>query len=90
MKQNNADQISKADFVITPELNNILSTDFDLVDSLIVLGYNTAKPLANNLKAKIDSTIYNSLPDEEKYFYKVRLSDSLTVKERSFFSNMKT
>jgi NTE family protein len=86
MKQNNADQISKADFVVSPELNNILSTDFNLVDSLIVLGYNTARPLASNLKVKIDSAIYNSLPDEEKYFYKVRLSDSLTVKEKSFFS----
>ena len=85
MKQNNAEQISKADFVITPELNNILSTDFDLVDSLIVLGYNSARPLVNNLKVKIDSAIYNSLLDEEKYFYKVRLSESLTVKEKSFF-----
>ena len=85
MKQNNADQISKADFVVSPELNNILSTDFDLVDSLIILGYNSARPLVNNLKAKIDSAIYNSLLDEEKYFYKVRLSESLTVKEKSFF-----
>ena len=85
MKLNNAEQISKADFAITPELNNILSTDFDLVDSLIVLGYNSARPLVNNLKVKIDSAIYNSLLDEEKYFYKVRLSESLTVKEKSFF-----
>ena len=90
MKQNNADQISKADFVISPELNNILSTDFDLVDSLIILGYNTARPLVNNLKIKIDSAIYNSLFEEEKYFYKVKISDSLTVKEKSFFSEYET
>jgi NTE family protein len=90
MKQNNADQIRKADFVITPELNNILSTDFDLVDSLIVLGYNTARQLVNNLKVKIDSAIYNSLPQEEKYFYKVKLSDSLTIKEKAFFSEYET
>jgi NTE family protein len=85
MKQNNADQISKADFVVTPELNNILSNDFEFVDSLIVLGYNTARPLVNNVKAKIDSAIYNSFPDEEKYFYKVKLSDSLTIKEKAYF-----
>ncbi len=90
MKQNNAEQISKADFVITPELNNILSTDFDLVDSLIVLGYNSARPLVNNLKVKIDSAIYISLPEEERYFYNVKLSDSLTVKEKSFFSEYET
>lgn len=84
MKQNNADQLSKADFVITPELNTILSTDFSFVDSLIFLGYNTTKPLLNSLKSKIDSAIYNSFPEEEKYFYKIQLSDSLTLKEKHF------
>jgi len=86
MKQNNAEQLSKANFVVTPELNNILSTDFNLVDTLIFLGYETTKPQVNSLKAKIDTSIYNSLPREEKYFYKVKLSDSLTIKEKTFFS----
>ena len=90
MKQNNADQLSKADFVVTPELNNILSTDFELVDTLIFLGYNKARPMVNSIKLKIDSTTYNSLPVEEKYFYKVKLSDSLTIKEREFFSGYET
>ncbi len=90
MKQNNADQLSKADFIITPELNTMLSTDFDLADSLIFLGYNTTKPLLNNLKSKIDSAVYNSLPEEEKYFYKLKVSDSLTVKEKSFFYGYET
>lgn len=85
MKQNNADQLRKADFVITPELNNILSTDFELVDSLIFLGYNTAKPLANSIKEKIDSANYNSLTEGEKYFYNLKLSDSLSLKEKAFF-----
>lgn len=90
MKQNNADQLSKADFVITPELNTILSTDFSFVDSLIFLGYNTTKPLLNSLKSKIDSAIYNSFPEEEKYFYKIQLSDSLTLKEKAFFYGYET
>lgn len=90
MKQNNADQLSKADFVITPELNNILSTDFEMVDSLLFLGYNTAKPLVNILKEKIDSANYNSLAEEEKYFYNVKLSDSLSQKEKSFFYGYET
>jgi len=85
MKQNNAEQLSNANFVVTPELNNILSTDFNLVDTLIFLGYETTKPQVNNLKAKIDTAIYNSLPIEEKYFYKIKLSDSLTIKEKTFF-----
>ena len=86
MKQNNEDQLIKADFVVTPELNNILSTDFELVDSLIFIGYNAAKPLVNRIKEKIDSANYNSLAEEEKYFYNVRLSDSLSPNEKAFFN----
>ena len=85
MKQNNADQLSKADFVVAPNINNILSTDFNLVDTLLFLGYNSTKPLVEKIKAKIDSAVYNSFRAEEKYFYKVKLSDSLTLKEKSFF-----
>lgn len=85
MRQNNKDQLAKADFVITPELNNILSTDFDFADSLITLGYISSKPKLKTLKAKIDSAIYNSLPEEEVYFSNIKLSDSLTIKEKAFF-----
>lgn len=87
MRQNNADQLSKADFIISPELNNILATDFNLVDSLIFLGYNYTKPLINNLRTKIDSAVYNSLPEKERSFYNVKLSDNMTLKEKSFFSD---
>lgn len=86
MKQNNAEQLSKADFVITPDINNILSTDFNFVDTLLFLGYNSTKPLIEKLKAKIDSAIYNSYSEKEKYFYNLKLSDSLTLKEKSFFN----
>ena len=85
MKQNNTEQLTKADFVISPKLNNILLTDFNRVDSLIVLGYNAAMPLVNNIKSNIDSANYNSLQEEEKYFYNVKLSDNLSLKEKAFF-----
>ncbi len=85
MKQNNTEQLAKADFVISPKLNNILLTDFNRVDSLIVLGYNAAKPLINSIKSQIDSANYNSLQEEEKYFYNVKLSNNLSLKEKAFF-----
>lgn len=85
MKQNNTEQLAKADFVISPKLNNILLTDFNRADSLIILGYNSAKPLINSIKSKIDSADYNSLKEEEKYFYNVKLSDNLSLKEKAFF-----
>ena len=86
MKQNNEDQLSKADFVVAPDIKNILSTDFNLVDTLLFLGYNSTKPIVGEIKKKINSAVYNSFPGQEKYFYKLKLSDSLTLKEKTFFS----
>ena len=85
MKLNNADQLSKAEFVIEPDLKNFLLTDFNKVDSLITLGYNFTITETTNLKNKIDSVNYNSLKHPEKYFTKLKLSDSLTLKEKAFF-----
>ena len=85
MKLNNAEQLKNADFIIEPNLNNISSTDFNLVDTLIFLGYQSAKLKTTELKNQIDSIVYNSLKETEKYFYKIKLSDSLTLKEKSFF-----
>ena len=86
MRLNNTEQLKNADFVIEPRLNNILSTDFNLVDTLIFLGYKSTKPICTKLKKQIDSTIYNSLKEIEKYFYKIKLNDSLSLKEKAFFS----
>jgi NTE family protein len=87
MKLNNEDQLAKANFVITPNLENLRSTDFNEADSLILLGYLFAKSKTEVLKAKIDSAVYNSLPAEEKYFRNVRLNTNLSLKEKSFFYN---
>ena len=86
MRLNNTEQLKNANFVIEPRLNNILSTDFNLVDTLIFLGYKSTKPICTKLKKQIDSTIYNSLKEIEKYFYKIKLNDSLSLKEKAFFS----
>jgi NTE family protein len=85
MRQNNNKQLSMADFVITAKLNGLLSTDFNYVDSLILLGYNSAKEKTTTLKAKIDSVIYNSLPESERYFFNIKMDDSLSLKEKSIF-----
>ena len=63
MRLNNTEQLKNANFVIEPRLNNILSTDFNLVDTLIFLGYKSTKPNCTKLKKQIDSTIYNSLKE---------------------------
>ena len=90
MRQNNIEELSKADFIIRPDLKNILLTDFNLVDTLITLGYQSAIKQTTKLKSLIDSVNYNSLPEKEKYFSNLKLSDSLTLKERVFFFGYET
>lgn len=85
MKLNNAEQLKNADYVIEPQLDNILATDFNLVDTLLYIGYESTKLKTKELKYKIDSTIYNSLREPEKTFFNIKLSDSLTLKEKCFF-----
>ncbi|MFZ1519253.1 MAG: patatin-like phospholipase family protein [Ignavibacteriaceae bacterium] len=85
MKLNNAEQLRIADYIIEPLLNNIQATDFDLVDTLIYLGYNSTLQHTKTLKHQIDSAIYNSLIETEKYFSKLIIDSSLTLKEKSFF-----
>lgn len=90
MRQNNEEQLRKADFVIEPALGNIPSTQFEKADTLISLGYKTVRSDLNNLKAKIDSAIFNSLPEEEKFFSNLTLDESLTLKEQAFFYHYKS
>ena len=85
MRLNNEDQLSNANFILNPPLKKIVATDFSDVDSLITVGYEYARPLMSSLKEKIDSTIYNSLPEEEKYFHNIKLDNSLSQSEKEFF-----
>jgi len=85
MRLNNSVELSKADFIVEPALGNFVSTDFTKTDSLIMLGYQSAQPLVQNLKIKIDSTVYNSLPENEMFFKHLRFSNNLTLKEKAYF-----
>lgn len=87
MKQNNAEQLKNADFVLQPDLNNFLASDFDKADSLIMLGYNTTRFKMSNLKNQIDSVRYNFFHEKDRYFHNLKLSSDLTEKEKSFFAN---
>lgn len=85
MKLNNEDQLSRANFIITPELENALSTDFSRVDSLIAAGYLSAKKTVNELKNKLDSLNENAFNHELTYFKNILTDTSLTETEKKFF-----
>ena len=86
MKHLNANQIEKADVVITPELNNRESTDFSDIDKIINSGYQSAQPHINDIKEKIDSVYLNRLAKEEKYFKNPYLSGNLSLYEREILT----
>lgn len=67
MEKLNQNQLHKADFVITPDLPSISSTDFGLADSAIKAGYDSAKPLCDSIRAII----------RERFLQTLRIGDTL-------------
>lgn len=82
MRLNNNDQLSKADFILEPKIDNIRSTDFDKADTLINLGYKSTKNITKELKEKIEQNIFNSFKQKEKIFYNLLLSTEITESEK--------
>lgn len=71
MKLLNEEQLRYADFIITPNLNGVGSTDYSNVDSLITLGYNSAKPLLQAVERKIQFVYNQNIHQNEVYFKNV-------------------
>jgi NTE family protein len=69
MKQLNEEQLKYADFVITPDLKEKMSTDFSGLDTLIGLGYEAAIPFCKELNEKIDS-IYQERLQKNSFIIK--------------------
>ena len=55
LAQLNEEQIQKSDIIITPELGNMRTTDFDRIDYVVDKGRYTAESMINNIIDKIDS-----------------------------------
>ncbi len=83
IKKLNAIQLSLADFVITPVLDDKSSTDFVDIDSLISLGYKSTLPVIHNIKAAADS-FFNSRLKHDEYFIKNIVFNN--EKEKELFS----
>ncbi len=69
MKLLNEEQLRYADFIISPNLQGVGSTDFSKVDSLITLGYEFTKPLLGAIERKLQS-IYNQRIHQGDIFFK--------------------
>ncbi len=68
MKLLNEFQLSKADFIIKPDLKNWTASDFTNSDSIISQGYYDALVLTAQLQSKLDSLIRSKLSNDNFYF----------------------
>jgi len=68
MKLLNEDQLQSADFVITPNLKGVGSTDYSNVDSLIKIGYETTKPLLETIERKLQESYDKQIYQNEIFF----------------------
>ena len=78
MKLLNENQLSYADVVISPDVQERSATDFNDLDTLIVNGYFSTQPFIKGIKDKIDSLELKNInsDDEEKYFTHIKNIDS--------------
>lgn len=83
IKKLNAIQLSLADFVITPVLDDKSSTDFLDIDSLISLGYKSTLPVIHNIKAAADSFFNSRLKHDEFFIKNIFFNNE---KEKELFS----
>lgn len=89
MRLVNRQQLQHADFILSPELNDFTSADFNKVDSLILLGYKNSKEPASKLKIAIDSIYSNNISTNEFFYKNVFIRDSLDENELEIFKSSK-
>lgn len=79
MRLLNQDQLSDADFVITPSLSKKLASDFSNIDSLIIEGYNATLPLTEKISEAIDNLFKLRLKKNEAFYKKIIISEQSLI-----------
>jgi NTE family protein len=85
MKRLEAEELSQADFVLTPPINNWTSTDFSSADSLILKGYEEAKIHIPKIKTKIDSIFKAKTFLTEIWYKNIIQKRSATKFEKQYY-----
>jgi NTE family protein len=74
MKKLEKNELSKANFILKPEIEKWSSTDFTNIDSLIIAGYNYTKRLIPKIKLQLDSLTIKKSGVKEFWVRKVKNS----------------
>lgn len=84
----NQRQLNMADFVITPQLSNHSSTNFERVDSLILLGYQSSVDIVKDIKLKIRNTYGNKISNEKFFLKNISFDESFDSTEIFYFEDL--
>ena len=76
MKLLNEEQLRSADFVITPNLQGVGSTDYSGVDTLVNVGYESAKPLLEGIERKLQTAYNQNIHQNDVFYNNVTISDN--------------
>ena len=85
MKRLEEEELSKADFVLTPRIDRWSSTTFSNIDSLILDGYEYTNKYIPQIKTQLDSMIKVRSGLEEKWYKNIKHSNELKDFERPYF-----
>jgi len=85
MKRLDEEELSNADFVLTPEIDKWSSTRFSSIDSLILAGYEDTEKHIPEIKSSIDSLRNVKSGLIEIWYKNIKRRDSLEDFEKSYF-----
>lgn len=81
----NDQQLAEADFIIEPALNNKKNSDFNELDQVVKLGYESVGN-AENILTRYKDLFKRNLGTEDKIYKNLSLSDSATEYEKKVYS----
>ena len=85
MKKLEEDELSKADYILTPQISNWSSTSFVKIDSLILEGYLYTKKHISEIKKQTDSILYVKSGLKEAWYKNIKRKNVLEDFEKPFF-----
>ncbi|RJQ59040.1 MAG: hypothetical protein C4517_13805 [Stygiobacter sp.] len=82
----NDQQLAEADFIIEPQLNGKKNSDFNELDTIVKLGYQSVAENGDNILKRYKEIYLRNLGGEEKVFNNLSLSEQPTEEEKKVYS----
>ena len=85
MKRLEEEELSKADYVLTPQIDNWSSSSYTNLDSLILEGYSYTKKHISEIKRQTDSILYAKSGLKETWYKNIKRGKVLKDFEKPYF-----